>query len=150
MGRTWHGTRGNETHHSSLRRAVPAALRAGFCGVVPECEATPFIASYRAACKVRTLKQWLVGVITLDRAIPGFERIERKKTLKEWNTPLILNMSHLGEGISRKQGGPVGVLYTVHFSDQIYFSVLRIGMYGSRTVRTRIIVIITATVCWLL
>lgn len=25
MGRTWHGTRGNETHHSSLRRAVPAA-----------------------------------------------------------------------------------------------------------------------------
>lgn len=126
------------------------SLRAGFCGVVPECEATPFIASYKAACKVRTWKQWLVGVIALDRAIPGFERIERKKTLKEWNTPLILNMSHLGEGISRKQGGQW--VWYIQFTSQIRFisRCSRIGVYGSRTVHTRIIVIITATVCWLL
>lgn len=62
---------------------MPAAFRAEFCGVVPKCEATPCIASYKTACKVRTLRQWLVGVIALERAIPGFERIERKKTLKE-------------------------------------------------------------------
>lgn len=145
MGRTWHGTRGNETHHSSLRRAVPAALRAGFCGGVPECEATPFIASYKAACKVRTLRQWLVGVIALDRAIPGFERRERNKTLKEWNIPLILDMSRLGEGISGKQGGPVGVIYTVHFSDQICFSVLR-----NWCVWFTLIVVVAAAICCLL
>lgn len=107
MGRTWHGTRGNESHpgriqalnspRSSLRRAELAAFGAEFCGVLPKCKAAPFIATCKIACKIVSLRQWLVVAIALDIAIPCFGRIERKKSLKERSSPQTLKMSHLGE-----------------------------------------------------
>lgn len=37
-------------------------------------------ASCKTACKITSLRQWLVIVIALDVAIPLFGRIKRKKT----------------------------------------------------------------------